>query len=104
MLSSEKRLGELEAALVELRRRQEALPKKATAGRMRLAVLISAFERRRDLTRAVNEKENAFDLDQDSGARAGTGASDCRRDARLSGGGQIGGSPRGCQQSGTRNS
>jgi hypothetical protein len=46
------RLDELEAALAELRRRQEAQPRDAVAGRMRLALLIQAFERRRDLVQA----------------------------------------------------
>jgi hypothetical protein len=79
--SSLERLVEVEAALVELRRRQEAQPKDAVARRMRLALLISAFERRRDLTLAKFEEEkveNASDC-------AGVGASDCGRDAGVSG-------------------
>ena len=49
---SQQRLDELETALAELHRRQEAQPKSAVVPRMRLAVLIGAFERRRDLVQA----------------------------------------------------
>jgi hypothetical protein len=50
--NSLERLAELEATIIELRRRQETQPKSATVRRMRLAVLIAAFERRRDLVQA----------------------------------------------------
>lgn len=50
---SAERIAELEAALVELRRRQEALPKSAIDGRLRLALLIAAFERTLERTRAA---------------------------------------------------
>ena len=51
----ENRLAELEATLVELRQRQEAQPKDAVKRRALLAVLIAAFERRRDLVQAELE-------------------------------------------------
>ena len=67
---SQERLDELEAALVELYRRQAAQPKNATVPRMRLAVLIGAFERRRDLVQAALQKERDGELDQDTDAGA----------------------------------
>lgn len=56
MSHNENRLAELETTLVELRRRQEAQPKNAVKRRAMLAVLIAAFERRRDLVQAEMEK------------------------------------------------
>lgn len=55
---SPERVVELETAIAYLRARQEAKPKRDTHGRMVLAVLISAFERRLDLTRAALDRSN----------------------------------------------
>ena len=49
---SAERVAELEAAIAELRRRQDAQPASAVTCRMRLALLIAAFERRLELTLA----------------------------------------------------
>jgi hypothetical protein len=56
-------IARIEATLVELRSRQEAQPKNATVRRMRLAVLIAAFERRRDLLLAQRDREETVGLD-----------------------------------------
>lgn len=60
------RVTELECAIATLRARQEAQPKSAIERRMTLAVLISAFERRRDLTLAGMDRQNrAFTAQKD---------------------------------------
>jgi len=56
--NSPERLTELEAALVELRQRQEAQPKTEVKRRALLGILIQAFERRRDLVQATLEAQN----------------------------------------------
>lgn len=53
--TSAARLAEIDAAIAELCARQAAQPKAEVGRRALLAVLISAFERRRDLTEAALE-------------------------------------------------
>lgn len=96
-------IEKIEATLVELRTRQEAQPKKEVQRRMRLAVLIAAFERRRDLLLALRDQEDTFGLDKNCAVSYATGAGDCGGNPRLPDGRQAGSGSCSCQQSRTKN-
>ena len=60
------RVTEIELAIATLRARQEAQPKAEVERRLVLAVLISAFERRLELTQAgINRQNRVFTAQKD---------------------------------------